>query len=274
MFDAWRSPFIRLAPAVLLVMSAHLARAQSITPKIANGTLTSQWPGVGVVFTNTGGGSYSECTGTVIAPRWILTAAHCLDAPAADVSFLIGNDYTSPVATYTADQVIVDPSYNVATAAHDLGLIHVTADIPLLAFKLNSQPLTSSIVGSYALTMGYGLTKNNPNNSLKYSTMLLINSYDSNDEYSSYNSTSSGTCEGDSGGPLYVYDTDGFPLILGATSYGTSATCGASNSQNAFQRIDVGLSFITGSVGSGICLDGQSCDGIFRDGVEVPVLGN
>ena len=259
-----------LGLGLLLALSSVSTRAESLTPDIRSGSVSSQWPGVGTVYIDLGGGAFETCTGTVIAPRWVLTAAHC--AGGSHYSFLVGNDYTSPVATYDADQTFFDPSFDGSHLqnGHDLGLIHVVTDIPLLGFKLNSQPLASGVNGSHALAMGYGVTATNNNNTAKYIATLTIASYDSRLVYSNSISPAPSTCEGDSGGPLFVYDADGFPLILATTSYGDSATC-SQTTVSAFDRVDADLAFITSHVGSGICLNGQSCDGILRDGFEPPL---
>lgn len=55
-----------------------------------------------------------------------------------------------------------------------------------------------------------------------------------------------GVCEGDSGGPLFVRDTNGYPKLVGVASFGTG--CG-SRSPGVFTRITYYLewiSFVTG----------------------------
>ena len=261
-----------IAAAAVWLLAADAVQARDVTPDIVSGQTTAQWPGVGVVLISLSGGGAYECTGTAITPRWVLTAAHCVDPASvgsgAAFSFLIGQSDAAPDATFASDQQTYHPSYNPANESngHDIGLIHVTTDMPVFAFKLNSTFLTSGIDGSTALTIGYGTTSGAASDSgIKRIAAIVIASHDTRFLYSNY--TPSGTCSGDSGGPLYVYDADGFPLIIGATSFG-DASC---NSFSAYQRVDVDLSFVTAAVTSGLCLDGQSCDGVFRNGLEPPL---
>jgi len=255
------------ASALLMLVPAPI-QAEALSPQIVGGQLSSQWPGVGGVFIPPD----SLCTGFAITSRWIMTAAHCVaGATHSTLSFLVGSDVALPdIAVYAVDQVIVDPGFNVndITAGHDAALLHIKdVDLPVLPFKLNSQSLAAaSMVGTHMLTLGYGTTGAAGNGSgSKRVVQVTISNLEG--AFIEIENTTTGTCSGDSGGPAYVYDSDGFPLVLGLTSFGDQ-NCEVFG---GFQRVDVELSFVMAAVTSGLCSNGQSCEGIFRDGVEPPL---
>jgi len=210
----------------------------------------------------------------------VLTAAHCVNStdPTATYSFVVGSSLGAPDnVTYAIDQVAYDANFNSLHPENgfDAGLAHIKdVDLPNSVFKLHSLtlPAVFTTPGVDVAVFGFGITSAIANDfgTKRYElNKVEVDPTFHNDLVSL--SATSGTCEGDSGGPAFIYDSDGFPVIVGLTSFGSQANCLAGTD---FSRIDKSWSFIENTLvnaGDGACQVTESCEGIVRNGFDGPL---
>jgi len=183
---------------------------------IVGGTTTSSYAAVGA-FVEAG---EPFCTGTVIAPRVVLTAAHCFEgARAATVRFVLGPNAFAPSASLRVARLVAHPSYNPFELTNDIGVAVLSQDAPVAPIPVNTAALDASWVGRSLTFVGYGVTNGVTGAGGGVKRQVTIPIAQVGATQFAYTG-SKGTCFGDSGGPAFLQSANGSLSVVGVTSYG------------------------------------------------------
>jgi Trypsin len=225
----------------------RLARIRSL-PRIIGGNDAAQgeWPFMAfILYIDANGNPVFNCSGTVVAPNVILTAAHCtlVDTTGASLDpagfgVVTGSlDWSNPAERQLSlvSRIIKDPLFNPVSGTNDAALLVLATPTtaPATALATSADGYLEQ-AGTPAFIAGWGATYDGeplPPTYLQWADTVVQRAIYCRVRDPYFSATlqlcavdppqdSTGTCNGDSGGPVSAFDASGQFVEIGLTSRG------------------------------------------------------
>jgi hypothetical protein len=248
--------------------------ARSNAQRIIGGDADATTHGVvDILITKPGRTPFTWCSGVVVSPHVVVTAAHCVDPAELDqgsvLSIYVGDVFeygvtkTTPETTFAIRSTKMVDGFSIATApteGKDLGVAITEAALPVSPLPIQRTALDASVVGQSARLVGFGDSEDMKpvTAGTRKEILLPVTKLDANFIVEAGEAGSS--CEGDSGGATFL---SGVVVGIHAANVGLSCVGGS----NYDTRIDLyAASFIDPIIAAAEVVDAGSDAGPTSEG--------
>ena len=235
-----KSPVKEVTRRVLAILLPLTAPAGAVTDGVEDGYAH---PYVGLaVFYDAEGNATHRCSGTLLSSTVFLTAGHCTEgASSAQVWFepYVTSDLGYPYSGGVTGTPYTHPNFVWSIPnTSDVGVIILDKKVRLDSYAVLADLGTLDALATergqqetWFTVVGYGLQEVKPTylaekTRLQASVRLVNLSSALTDGYNIHHTnapgTGGGTCFGDSGGPVFLGDSN---VIVGITSFGLNGNC-------------------------------------------------
>ncbi len=192
----------------------------SVSQAITHGSADGDDPAVVALVDATG---TTRCSGALVAPDVVLTAAHCLEGQTTGItdSVLIGSSVAAGGALVAVAGAVVHPSYDPAALSNDLALLVLSSPASASPLPLLTPTNAASLAGAQVRIVGFGSTAADAGDyGQKRSGTATVSSVAATTL--DLAADPSQLCFGDSGGPALL-TVSGTEYVAGVTSHGDTA---------------------------------------------------
>jgi hypothetical protein len=211
------------------------------------------------------------CSSTLVAPNWLLTAAHCVSTDRAFRAYPGTDDLSQPREQFSIKRIVVHPGFSSEKMQNDLALIELnhpwSGETAHLSFGLESDPPGLSEIDPHGrmlgLVLGFGYSfaesrdaSTNSSSQLREVTVPYVNPARCSARYgekvtdaqicAGFERGGADACRGFSGAPLLAFTSHGCPYVVGIVSWGEE--CGRARGYGVYSRVSSYIDWIKSNV--------------------------